>query len=71
MQLAYEGKLEQRPGEGVLLEFRALGNSVKVSAIDQITGTEVSIVGPRSASEADLRTAVVRKLKYVLNKNRQ
>jgi hypothetical protein len=65
-----EGELRQLSDQGVLLEFRPVGNSVKVSAIDQNTGTEVSIVGPRNAAESDLREAVIRKLKYVLEKKR-
>jgi len=56
------------PKDGVLLEFTRVGNATKVCAIDQKSGTEVSIVGPTSASEADLREVVIRKLKYVLSK---
>jgi hypothetical protein len=65
-----EGELRRLSDQGVLLEFRPVGNSVKVSAIDQNTGTEVLIVGPRNAAESDLREAVIRKLKYVLEKKR-
>jgi len=53
---------------GVLLEFTRVGNSVKVCAIDQNSGTEVTLVGPASAAEADLRQAALQKLKYVLSK---
>jgi hypothetical protein len=53
---------------GVLLEFTRVGNAIKVCAIDQKSGTEVSIMGPSSASEADLREVVIRKLKYVMAK---
>lgn len=53
---------------GVLLEFIRMGNATKVCAIDQKSGTEVSIMGPSSASEADLREVVIRKLKYVMAK---
>ena len=70
VQSGSEGKLRQLPNEGVLLEFRPLGNSVKVSVIDQDTGIEVSIVGPVSVSEADLRAAAIRKLQYVPEKNK-
>lgn len=50
----------------VLLEFHRIGRSVKVSAVDPETGTEVSIIGPASAGEAELRRAAVNKLNYVL-----
>ncbi len=45
-----------------LIEFIALGNSVKVSALDPVTGIEVSIVGPVSASRHILTTHAVNKL---------
>lgn len=49
-----------------LLEFLPIGNAVKVSAIDPVSGTEVSIVGPATASEEQLSRVAVRKLEYVL-----
>ena len=52
----------------VLLEFQRLGNSVKVTAMDPETMVEVSIVGPRSATEEQLTRTAIRKLEYVLNK---
>jgi len=55
----------------VLLEFIQIGNSVKVSAIDPKTGTEVSITGPASASEQTLSRNAVKKLKYVLARGEQ
>ena len=45
-----------------LLEFRRVGNAVKVSAIDPITGTEVSITGPASIGEAELSLNACNKL---------
>lgn len=56
-----------RKGE-YIIEFLAHGKSVKVSAIDAVTLREVSIVGPTSASKAELQALAVRKLEYVLNK---
>ena len=50
----------------VLLEFHRIGGSVKVSAVDPATGTEVSIIGPATAGEAELRRAAINKLNYVL-----
>lgn len=42
-------------GRDVYFEFTAIGRTVKVSAIDSATGLEVSVVGPASASQADLQ----------------
>ena len=50
----------------VIFEFYRLGNSVKVSAVDTETLTEVSVVGPATASEATLRNTALRKLQFVL-----
>ncbi|MCK7611904.1 DUF6898 family protein [Roseibium sediminicola] len=52
---------DPRPGE-VYLEFRPVGQQVKVSAIDAATGIEVSVFGPTSASQEDLKRIAVRKL---------
>lgn len=51
-----------------LLEFRRVGNAVKVSAIDPVTGTEVSISGPADIGEAELSLNACNKLRYVLRK---
>lgn len=50
----------------VIFEFYRVGNSVKVSAVDTATLTEVSVVGPATASEASLRNNALRKLEFVL-----
>lgn len=52
----------------VYFEFRRVGAYVKVSAIDALTGTEVSIVGNPAASEALLKRTALQKLEYVLAK---
>ncbi len=54
--------------DDVIIEFRRVGHALKVSAMDPRTLTEVSIVGPLNASEAELTRAVMRKLAYVLEK---
>lgn len=56
--------------EGYLIEMIPMGNAVKVCAVDPSTGTEVTCVGPRSASQRDLSNLAVRKLEYVLAKKR-
>jgi hypothetical protein len=50
----------------VIYEFYRLGNSIKVSAVDTATMTEVSVVGPVTASEVVLRRTALRKLEFVL-----
>lgn len=56
--------------EGYILEFIAHGRTVKVTAVDPLTGTEASIVGSAQASQDELGTLAVRKLEYVLRKHR-
>ena len=51
---------------GVIFEFVRVGPAVKVSAVDEVTGTEVSIVGDPSVGEAALKRLAERKLDYVL-----
>ncbi|MDF1790637.1 MAG: hypothetical protein P1U88_01950 [Thalassobaculaceae bacterium] len=55
----------------VILEFIQRGAYVKVSAIDTLTGTEVSIVGDPLRGEAALRQLAIRKLEYVMNKQKK
>lgn len=54
---------------GIIIEFRQIGNAVKVTAMDDETLTEVSIAGPASASRQELEQTAVQKLKYVLGKD--
>ena len=58
--------LSREPGpqpREVYFEFIAIGAVVKVSAIDAATGTEVSVMGPASAQQADLEKLALAKLK--------
>jgi len=54
-------------GREVYFEFTAIGRTVKVSAIDAATGLEVSVIGPASASQADLERLALQKLNARLN----
>lgn len=54
----------------VLFEFTAVGNSVRVSAVDPDTLVEATITGPVTAGESALRQAALRKLRYLLAKRR-
>ena len=54
--------------QGYIIEFHRIGNAVKVSAMDPVTLTEVSIVGAPSVGDAELTRLVVRKLEYMMAK---
>jgi hypothetical protein len=56
-------------GEAII-EFQTIGQSVKVSAIDATTLTEVSIVAPASATQSQMTDAVLKKLRYVVARRR-
>ncbi|ABS64513.1 hypothetical protein Plav_2906 [Parvibaculum lavamentivorans DS-1] len=53
----------------IIIEYTPIGGSVKVTAVDVETGTEVSVVGPATAAEVELERVAVRKLRYVMEKN--
>jgi hypothetical protein len=54
-----------------LLEFVRIGNQVKVTACDPDTGTEAVIFGPSNTTKKALSDLAVRKLHYVLGKNKE
>ena len=58
-----------RPGE-IYFEFIVNGAYVKAVAIDASTGTEVSIVAPRNTSQDRLENLALKKLLYVLSRNK-
>lgn len=53
---------------GTLLEMMQVGNSLKVSAVDEATGTEISFVAPLNASRVDIERLAASKLRYVMAK---
>mgnify|MGYP001827150487 CR=1 FL=1 len=55
----------------ILFEFHRVGGSIKVTAVDVESLTEVSIVGPPHAGEAELRRIAIAKLDYVQTKKRR
>lgn len=59
---------KRQDANGFLIEFIAMGNAVKVSAIDPVSGVEASIIGAASASQHDLMALAAKKLRYVMNK---
>jgi len=56
-------------GREIILEFHAIGNIMRVSAMDTATTTEVTIQAPVNAGEAVFRKNVLAKLEYVLRKD--
>lgn len=55
-------------GREVFLEFHRIGGTVKVTAMDTQTMTEIVIQGPPGAGETALKQAALRRLEYVLRK---
>ncbi len=53
------------PGE-VYFEFYALGGAVKVTALCAVTGLEAVVMGPASATQADIERLALNKLKRLL-----
>jgi hypothetical protein len=54
------------PESAILIELQPRGAFVKVTAMDQRTLTEVSIVGDASKSQSELKQLAAQKLRYVL-----
>lgn len=52
---------QAQPGE-VYFEFIVIGTTVRVSALDGITGLEVTVIGPAGAAKADLERLALAKL---------
>jgi hypothetical protein len=50
-------------GREIYFEFTAIAGAVRVAAIDSVTGIEVTVMGPASASKRDLERLAVQKLK--------
>ena len=57
--------------EEILFEFKPWGRTVRVAAIDPVSGTEVVIVGDPMRGEAMLKRVAARKLAYVIDKRRR
>lgn len=57
--------------EDVLLEYRRVGQIMRVAAVDPATNTEVVIQGPADAGKAALARTALAKLRYVLARKKQ
>ena len=58
----------ERRGQ-IFLEFQQIGQQVRVTAIDEATGTEVVVFGPLGTSQADFERLAVQKLKRRLERD--
>jgi hypothetical protein len=58
----------ETPQGSFLIEFHQVGGSIKVTALDPVSLTEVSIVGSPHVSKQQLSELAVRKLLFMLNK---
>lgn len=56
------------PGREVIFEFSVIGAYVRVRAMDTASLTEITISGPKSASEEMLKTNALKRLAYVMKK---
>ncbi|MGE0844852.1 MAG: hypothetical protein AB7L41_01195 [Flavobacteriaceae bacterium] len=54
----------------VYFEFRRIGSSMRVAAVDAATGVEVQVVGPANASQRDLERLALAKLKLRLEREK-
>lgn len=59
------------PENEAIVEFHRVGTSLKVVAVDPVTGTEVSMVGDPRASQQELMRLAVQKLRFVMAKKGQ
>ena len=61
--------MTQGAGSGeVLIEFKRVGNYLKVTALHAPTLTEVSVMGPAVGSKELLKRTALAKLDYVLKR---
>jgi len=57
--------------EEFIIEFIRLGDSVKVSAIDPVSGREVCVIVPaKGVTQKRMMELASQKLRYVLNKEK-
>ena len=53
----------------ILFEYVQFGNSMKVTAIDTATSTEVCVITPINISQQQMQQLALQKLHYVMNKD--
>ncbi|GAB4238875.1 MAG: hypothetical protein Kow0032_25700 [Methyloligellaceae bacterium] len=61
------GARDAAPRDGeIYVEFRQVGNAMRVTAVDAASGEEVVVMGPVHARREELQRIAVRKLKLRL-----
>lgn len=55
----------------ILMQMTVVGNTLKVTAVDTVTGTEISFMAPRNTPMISLKMMAKKKLDYVIRKNNQ
>jgi len=55
----------------IILEYYVRGKTVRISAMDPVTLTEVSVIAPYNLSREQMAQLAMRKLNYVLKKRSQ
>ena len=66
--MADKGPLKNVYLPEVLFEWRRVGKSLRVTAIDSITGTAFVMVAPAKATRKEIKQFAAMKLAYVLSK---
>ncbi len=61
--------VKQNGPSHVLFEYVSMGAYIKVCAVDEKTGTEVTIVGDARATQDELQRTALRKLQFVMSKS--
>jgi len=56
------------PRGEIYIEYKQVGQTMKVIAVDATTGIEVVIMGPASAAQSHLQKVAIQKLKMQLKK---
>jgi len=54
--------------DGYIIEYHQVGNSIRVSALDPRSLTEVTIIGAPGLTRQHLAQSAIRKLEYVMAK---
>jgi hypothetical protein len=53
----------------IILEFISKGTYVQINAIDVVTGTEASVIAPKTLPRFEMENLARRKLEYVMRKS--
>ena len=61
----------QTNDNGVIFVFQTFSTFIKVTAVDEITGTEVYISCPKNLTQDEMQKSALQKLAYILKKSNQ